>query len=260
MAEKLIKQSDLGSGIVRLSLNDPATRNAMSEDMAAEFFAAISALRSNNAARVLILTGEGNAFSGGGHLDMLFEKTKIPPAKNKELMMLFYQQFLAIQEIEIPVIAAINGHAVGAGMCLCLGCDIRIAKTDAKLGLNFVRIGLHPGMGATFFLPRLVGPGRAAELLYCGKIISAKEGESIGLINHAVEGAQFDQLVNDTAQQIASAGPQAVRELKASLRQSAGRNLTQCLSREAECQAGNYAGREFLEGITAAREKREAKF
>lgn len=260
MSNQLVKQSELIPGVVQLTLSDPATRNAMSEEMALQFEDSVKKLRDNKLVRAVVLRGEGVSFSGGGHLDMLFNKTKISPEENKKLMMLFYRQFLSIVDLAVPTIAAINGHAVGAGLCLSLACDIRIACSEAKLGLNFVRIGLHPGMGATYFLEKIIGPAKATELLYCGRIITALEGEKIGLVNSCWSLDKFDAAVIETAQAISSSGPQAIRALKESLRVSRLRSLAECLEREAECQSKDYASAEFLEGITAAKEKREAKF
>ena len=243
-----------------LTLNDPETRNAMSEAMGEQFVQVIREIQADKSIRVLVLTGAGKAFSGGGHLEMLEAKTRISQDENEALMKGFYANFLSLTDVGVPVLAAINGHAVGAGLCLAMACDIRIASTEAKLGLNFVNLGLHPGMGATFSLPRLVGPAKAAELLYTGAIISAEEGQRIGLVNRAVPPESFLQVVDEMAGQIAAAGPQAVRELKASLRMLSSSNLEECLAREAKCQGADYVGTEFAEGIKAAREKRKPQF
>lgn len=248
------------NGVVTLSLTDPATRNAMSELMAGEFESVVLGLCKRRDIRVVVLRGAGEVFSGGGNLDMLFEKTKISREENKLRMQAFYQSFLSVLEIPVPVIAAINGHAMGAGLCLTLACDFRVVRSGARLGLNFVHLGLHPGMAATYFLPRLVGSARARELLFTGRVLTAEYAAEIGLVNHVVSESSFDVFVQEKANMIASAGPQAVRELKATLRDMEGRSLSDCLLRESECQALDFAGREFLEGINAAREKRPAKF
>lgn len=256
----LVLLSEQGEGIVQLSLNDAATRNAMSESMAAEFSAHIAMLKARADLRVVVLTGEGQSFSGGGHLDMLFEKTKLSQAENERRMMEFYSHFLRIRELAVPVVAALNGHAIGAGLCLALACDIRIASEAAKLGVNFVHLGLHPGMGATYFLPRIVGPAQAAELLFTGRIISATDACEIGLVHqvHAVESFQTELAA--LTRGLAHAGPAALRAVKASLRMSAADTLEECLQREAKCQAVSYGSAEFLEGISAAKEKRPPRF
>lgn len=255
----LVKVERREGGVVLVQLNDPETRNAMSEQMADAFFAEIGKLRSDLDARVVVLTGSGAAFSGGGHLDMLFEKTKIEEEKNRLLMEQFYSRFLSIRELSIPVVAAINGHAVGAGLCLALGCDLRVASSAAKLGANFVHLGLHPGMGATYFLPTLLGYARAAELLYTGGIISADEAFRIGLVNRVVEPEKVLEAALAIASQIAAAGPTVMKQLKATLL-SGSHSLADTLRHEAQCQALNYRSEEFLEGISAAREKRKPKF
>ena len=232
----------------------------MSEQMADRFATVVAEVAVDTSVRVVVLTGAGKAFSGGGHLQMLQEKTTIPVDKNRELMERFYERFLAVRTIPVPVIAAINGHAMGAALCLALACDMRIAVKEAKLGLNFVHLGLHPGMGATYLVPRLVGPARAAELLYCGRVLTADEAERCGLVNEAVSADSFRARIEAVAGTIAQAGPRAVRELKQSLAAGEYRSLEDCLKREAHCQSLDYAGAEFLEGISAALEKRSPKF
>ena len=115
--------------------------------------------------RVVVVRGAGKAFSAGGDLEMLEKKTELSKEENHRRMLTFYNQFLSIRELNVPVIAALNGHAVGAGLCFSLACDVRIAKDGAKLGLNFVRLALHPGMGVTYYLPRILGIDLASELL-----------------------------------------------------------------------------------------------
>ena len=133
MSSQLLVFSEEPGGIVRILLNDPDTRNAMSEAMAEAFAAVVRELRKREDVRVVVLTGAGRAFSGGGHLEMLFDKTKLERQQNVELMQQFYRQFLSITELEVPVVAAINGHAVGAGLCLAMACDVRIAVQEASL-------------------------------------------------------------------------------------------------------------------------------
>jgi enoyl-CoA hydratase len=245
-------------GVITITLNDPGSRNAMSEAMAEEFRGAVERLKLEEGIRVVILTGAGEVFSGGGHLAMLEEKTRLSVEENEQKMLEFYRSFLSVCDLPVPTIAALNGHAIGAGCCLSLACDIRIAAEGAKLGFNFLALGLHPGMGATYFLPRIIGPAKAAELLYSAAIISAKEAFELGMVNRVVRRDLLGQAVGDLAKRIASNGPCATRELKQSLRQAG--ELDEALAREAQVQANNYVGREFLEGISAARERRTPVF
>lgn len=258
MAKHLIQTSISADGIGYLTLDDPSTKNAMSEAMATEFHAAVQALQRQQELRVLILRGAGEAFSAGGHLEMLQAKTALSPAENESGMQSFYANFLSIMSLEVPTIAAINGHAIGAGLCVALACDMRVAVKRAKLGLNFVQLGLHPGMGATYLVPRLVGPAKAAELLFAGKVIGAEEACAIGMVNEVADDSTFATSVAALAQKIASAGTQAVRELKTTLRTSSSSSLQDCLDREAYCQSLDYASAEFNERIANARAKRSS--
>jgi enoyl-CoA hydratase/carnithine racemase len=255
----LIQLEEAGSGIAILRLNDPETRNAMSEKMAEEFHYHTSQLRLREGLRVVIITGQGKAFSGGGHLQMLLNKTKLSELENRRLMEDFYRAFLSVRDLDVPTIAAINGHAIGAGLAFSLACDFRIACDVAKFGLNFVQIGLHPGMGSTYFLKQIVGPAHAAELLLTGKIINAAEAHEIGLVNSIHSEEAFWPAVISRAEQIAANGQEVTRQLKESLRLTCDASLAECLRREAACQGVNYGSEEFLERITAALEKRIQK-
>ena len=260
MSKELVTKKSIAKDIVLITLNDPDSRNAMSEEMAKQFADTISLLSLNSELRAIFLIGSGPTFSSGGHLDMLMEKTKHSALVNRHSMEIFYKSFLSLTELDVPVVAIINGHAMGAGLCLTLACDFRVAVSSAKLGFNFVRIGLHPGMGATYFLPRLVGPSRAAELLYTGRVIGAEEAFSIGLINRVITENGIDEYVNETCQYFINAGPLATRELKRSLKLSPWLSLDQSLAQEAKAQAINFQSREFVEGLKAIKEKRPPKF
>jgi len=246
--------------VAQITLSDVETRNAMSEAMASEFLVAVKKIKARPDVRVVILTGAGEAFSAGGHLSMLEAKTRLSVAENRAKMLEFYHSFLSITGLEIPVIAAINGHAIGAGCCLALASDIRIAASEAKLGFNFVSLGLHPGMGATYFLPRLVGPSLARELLFSGSIISAETAASLRLVNQIYPAVDVLAKAQELAEKIASNGPRAIRELKKNLNIGMLEGLESALQLEAEAQAEDYVGAEFLEGIQAAKEKRKPKF
>ena len=257
---QLVVTEDCGDGIVRLLFNDPATRNAMSEAMAEQFAVAIGQLCVRDDLRVVVLSGAGKAFSAGGHLDMLEKKIAQDEKRNRAEMREFYEQFLCIRDLPVPTVAAINGHAMGAGLCVALCCDVRIARSGSKLGLNFVRLGLHPGMGVTYTLPRIVGPAKAAELLYAGSVLSAEDALEIGLVNRCAAADAFEDHVKQYVDSVATAGPQAVRMLKRTLKATTQGTLSECLEYEALAQARDYLGDEFKEGITAAKERRKPRF
>lgn len=228
-----------------------------------------------------MLRGEGRAFSAGGDLNFLRARHADTADSNIETMLAFYNRFLCVRRIPVPVIAAVNGPAIGAGLCLALACDMRIAASSAKLGVTFTKLGLHPGMGATHFLPRLVGPAQAARLLYSGDIVSGEEAARIGMVAEALQAtatatgtgeqggakakaeAESEMAVRraiEIAEGIAAAGPVAVRETVASLRGAHDAQLGDSLLREAQAQAVCYAHPDLGEGVEAVAAKRAPVF
>ncbi len=232
----------------------------MAEQMALDFKKIIDELRTLGKARVIILTGAGKAFSAGGDLEMLYQKTKLSSDENYKRMRNFYDCFLGFRALRVPVISAINGAAVGAGLCVACATNIRIAAKSAKLGVTFTKLGLHPGMAATYFLPKVVGSSAAYELMLTGKIISADEALRIGLISQITEDDAVLEKAIELAKEILATGPEVTKQLLDTLALVDDEMLDKTLHREASCQAVNYSGAEFLEGISAAKEKRKALF
>lgn len=249
--------------IATLTLNRPQARNAMTPAMGDEVARAVEAVRGDAAARVLVVSGAGKAFSGGGDLDMLARDTGVadrPGAGMGGPPREFYKRYLSIHSLPIPTVAAINGHAIGAGLCFALACDIRIAAADAKMGMTFTKLGIHPGMGATFFLPRLVGTARACELLFTGRIIDAHEAEHLGLVSRVVARDAFAAAVLALANEIAAAAPIAVRMVKRALYRGVESSLDDALDLESMQQTATFQTADAREGITAVLEKRSPKF
>ncbi len=268
MSNELVLQERREDGVAVLTFNDPDRLNAMSEAMGQAIQDAVAALRDDSDVRAVVLTGAGRAFSAGGDLDMLVRMNEAgradaggpTRANNRDFMGRFYRMYLSVRDLPVPTIAAINGAAVGAGCCVSLGCDFRIVAKEAKVGLNFNRLGIHPGMAATWTLPRLVGPAHAAELLYTGKLVDGDEAARIGLANRAVP---RDTVLEDalaTASLIAEGAPQAIRGSKRSLSGSDKRTLDEQLDTEAHEQSLNYETSDLAEGLSAVREKRTPKF
>lgn len=250
----------LPRNIGRITLNDPDNLNAMGEEMAAEFRALVTNLRGDaTKLRAIILTGAGRAFSAGGNLDMLERKSQLSGEQNRLRMLDFYHSFLCLLDLNVPLIAAINGHAVGAGLCLASACDIRIASDKAKLGFTFTRLGLHPGMGASYFLPRVIGRAAATELLLTGRLIEAERAWSLGLVSNVVAPEAVLGEAERIAGEICECGPEAARQVLETVRAGLT-DLEEHLQREALAQSINYASAEFKEGVRAAIEKRPAKF
>jgi len=253
--------------VATLTLNDPDRRNAMSQAMGESFAAHVAELSGSDSLRAVVLTGAGRAFSAGGDLGMIEERARegaadpaAAHARIRDGMRAFYGLFLSLRDLACPTIAAINGAAVGAGLCVALACDVRIASATAKLGLNFTALGLHPGMGATWTLPRLVGPAHAAELLYASRTISGAEAANIGLVNRAVAPEAVLPSARELAATFAANGPLAVRGVKRALARSPGASLEDQLDFEADVQARCFASEDVHEGLAAVREKRAPRF
>lgn len=254
--------------VALLVLDDPERRNAMTEAMGRALAAAVGRLAGDDAVRAVVLTGAGAAFSAGGDLAMIEEQARAGRAapgepqrgRSRAFMRGFYGLFLAVRELPQPTIAAINGAAIGAGLAVALACDLRFAACEARLGLNFTRLGIHPGMGATWTLPRLVGPAHAADLLLTGRIIDGLEAERIGLVSRALPAGELLPHALATAAAIAGCAPHAVRGTRRALRAAATASLDEQLDREAEQQALSYETADLAEGLAAARERRTAHF
>jgi len=248
--------------------DDPERRNAMTEAMGSALASVVERLAGDDGVRAVVLTGAGAAFSAGGDLAMLEDKARAGRAApgepqrghNRAFMRRFYSQFLALRELPQPTVAAINGAAIGAGLAVALACDLRFAARDARLGLNFTRLGIHPGMGSTWTLPRLVGPAHAADLLLTGRIVDGVEAERMGLVNRALPADELLPRALAAAAEIAACAPLAVRGTRRALRIALDASLDEQLDFEAEQQALCYETADLAEGLAAARERRGARF
>jgi enoyl-CoA hydratase/carnithine racemase len=257
-------------GVVALVVfDDPGRRNAMTESMGRALTQVVARLSSDAELRAVVLTGAGQAFSAGGDLAMLEAKSQAgraapgeaARAANRDFMRRFYGLFLSVRNLPCPSIAAMNGPAIGAGLAVALACDLRVAARDAKFGLNFTQLGIHPGMGSSWTLPRLVGPVHAADLLLTGRSIDGAEAERIGLVNRSVARDEVVAKALEMAEAIARCAPIAVRGTKQSLHRSmADAPLDAQLEFEAEQQAICYESADFAEGLRAIREKRAPRF
>ncbi|TDJ13036.1 MAG: enoyl-CoA hydratase/isomerase family protein [Deltaproteobacteria bacterium] len=253
--------------VVTLTFNDPERRNAMTEAMGRAFSTQVAELADDDSLRVVILTGAGRAFSAGGDLNMIQARADEAAAAPgvardaiRDRMRAFYKLFLAVRDLPCPTIAAINGAAIGAGLCVALGCDVRLANAEAKLGLNFTALGLEPGMGATWTLPRLVGPAHAAELLYSSRLFLGEEAAGIGLVNRALPAEQVLPEARQMGAAFARAAPLANRAVKRSLARSLDSSLEDQLFFEAQEQAICFESQDVHEGLAAARQRRPPKF
>lgn len=252
---------EVRDAIAHLTLNRPDARNAMTVEMGRCVEATVERINAMQDVRVVIVTGAGRAFSSGGDLDSLAKDAGLGDSgEGLGGGANFYSLYLSIGRLTVPSIAAINGHAIGAGLCFALACDLRVMHEEAKVGMTFVKIGIHPGMAATWNLPRLVGPAHAADLLYTGRLVDAREALAMGLVNRVAGDATFRATVDELARAIAANGPVAVRALKQTLRGSATRTIEDAIVREAHAQAMTFQTNDAREGIAAIKAKREPRF
>jgi enoyl-CoA hydratase/carnithine racemase len=258
---------DRDGDVATLTFNDPERRNAMSRAMGEAFAREVAQVSREPGLRAVVLTGAGQAFSAGGDLGMIEEQARNGAAAPglarraiRDTMRSFYKLFLSVRDLPCPSVAAINGHAIGAGLCVALACDLRVVSRDAKVGLNFTKLGLQPGMGATWTLPRLIGAACAAELLYTSRIIGGEEAARLGMANRALPAEEVLPAARALAAEIAACAPLAVAGVKHSLERSAAASLEDQLSFEAEVQAACFESQDVHEGLAAARERRDPKF
>ena len=246
--------------VLELVLCRPETRNAMSEAMGHELVAAVTEINRRPETRVVVVRGEGKVFAAGGDFDFIAARCAGEAEANRTTMLDYYRLFLTIREVRVPTIAAMHGAAIGAGLCFALACDLRIAAEGTVFGFNFVRLGLHPGMGATHFLPQLIGPARAAELLLTGRRFGAERALALGLLSSLHAPEELIAASRELAAEIASCAPLAVARTKATLQHSFQRDLPQSLLAEASAQALDFPTADMSEGLLAAKERREARF
>lgn len=250
---------DRQDDIITLTLNHPENLNAMSAEMGDEVTDLVRTLKDDHAARVLVLTGAGRAFSAGGTKSNLQSRTA--GGANREAPKVFYKKFLTLRQLEIPTIAAINGPAVGAGFCVALACDMRVAAANARMGLTFVRLGIHPGMAGTYTTPRIVGMAKACEVIFTGKLYTGEEAFAMGLVNRVVPQEKVMEEAMSLAREIATySAPIAVRLAKCALYKNDADLLDAAIEVESEHQAYTWTTEDAKEGITAMTEKRTPKF
>lgn len=247
-------------GVAVLTLDNPAQRNMMSEEMTASWVAAVDQLAADSSVRVVVVTGEGSAFCAGGNTGWIASQPDASVDQLRTRMIAFYRAWLSIRRLEVPTVAAVNGHAVGAGLCLALACDIRYAAAGARLSVPFVKLGMHAGMAATYLLPNVVGPAHARELLLTGRTVEADEALRLGLVSRVFEPEVFAEEIQATAREIAATAPIASRYTKQALLDGGHSDFESCIQYEALAQPTTLASADLQEGIRAAREKRMPVF
>ena len=249
---------EVDEGVATITLDRPDARNALDATLKRELLAAVRAAGRDRVVRVVVLTGAGSAFCAGQDL----RETTVPgaPPLSTVLRETYNPLILAMRRLDKPIVAAVNGVAAGAGMALALACDLRIAANTASFVLAFGRVGLVPDSGTTWFLPRLVGPARAAELALVGDPLSAADAERWGLVNRVVPAADLPAEARALALRLAAGAPRAMALTKRALNRSLEVGLEGQLEDEAALQG--IAGRttDHREGVAAFLAKRPPRF
>jgi 2-(1,2-epoxy-1,2-dihydrophenyl)acetyl-CoA isomerase len=249
-------------GVATITLDRPDALNAFAGDMRERLADALDAVAADDATRVLVVTGAGRAFCAGGdvrHMAGLAERGE-PFEALAPLLDAGRAVITRLEALPIPTIAAVNGVAAGAGLNLALACDLRFASRTATFAASFVRIGLHPDWGGSWFLPRRVGIARALELCWTGEPVAADQAYAIGLVERVIEPEALAAETRAFAARLARAPQASVRAIKRTLRASLERTLDQALDAEVEAQRACWRTPDVAEGLRAFVEKRAPAF
>jgi enoyl-CoA hydratase len=245
-------------GIAILKVNRPKVLNALNRATLLEIQRALKELEKDPGVRVLIITGEGEkAFVAGADIS---EMAPMNPKEALEFSKLGHETLSLLEEFPCPVIAAVNGYALGGGLELVLACDIILASENARLGLPEVTLGICPGFGGTQRLPRLIGKARAKELIFTGEMIDAKKAYEYGIVNKVVPQDKLLDEAKEIARKIAKNGPLAVRTAKRLVEMGLETSLRNGEAMEMEAWANLFATEDQKEGMRAFLEKRKPEF
>ena len=249
---------EVADAIATITLDRPEALNALTIPMKTELLAALGAVARDRDVRAVVLTGAGRAFCAGQDLKERLEPDATP--LEVEVRERYNPLIAAMRRLDKPIVGAINGVAAGAGASLAFACDIRVAAEGASFVLAFGRIGLVPDSGATWFLPRLVGPAKAAELALLGESLSAADAERFGLVARVVAADALAEEARGIATRLAALAPLALAQTKRALSRSWSVDLETALEEEAYRQGIAGATADHAEGLAAFLEKRPPRF
>ena len=253
------------AGVATMTLNRADIRNALTHpEMIAEIKSVCDRVNADLDTRVLIVTAVDPAFSSGGNVKDMKERKGMFSGSPAQIMENYRRNIqdvlLAVYNVEIPTVAAVNGSAVGAGCGMALMCDLRVASRKATFGETFLNVGLIPGDGSAFTLPRAIGMARASELIFAGDTIDAETALAMGLINYVVDHDKLLVKANELAAKIASKPPRALRMTKHLLRTGQHSTLQQTMDNAAAFQSLCHHTEDHMEALSAMFEKRQPKF
>jgi enoyl-CoA hydratase/carnithine racemase len=248
-------------GIVTITLNRPEKLNAFVDHMRRDLAEALEAAGSDRRIRVVVLTGAGRAFCAGGDVAFMAELLERQDTEEfSRLLGAARRLVTSIRQMTKPVIAAVNGPAAGAGCNLALACDLRIASTTATFSQSFVKVGLHPDWGGTYFLPHLVTPNKACEMFFLGEAIEAEEALRLGMVNRVVAPDELESATRNLAERLRDAPPISIAAAKQAVYMSQSAELEEMLRFETEAQLRCFESHDGREGIRAFLEKRAPRF
>ncbi|MFQ6000028.1 MAG: enoyl-CoA hydratase/isomerase family protein, partial [Candidatus Bathyarchaeia archaeon] len=245
-------------GVATITINRPKALNAINEETILEILSALDDIRKDENIRVVVITGAGDrAFSAGADITMVKDGGALEARRTSQLGQKLMNE---VEDLDKPVIAAINGYALGGGLELAMACDLRIASENARLGQPEINIGLIPGWGGTQRLPRFVGKGLAKEMIFTGRMIDAKTAEQHGLVNKVVPADQLKSAVEELAKELINKPPVAIKLAKELINNSTETSLRIGIRNESEAFGIVGATEDFKEGTAAFLEKRKPKF
>ncbi len=247
-------------GVAVLTLDLPERRNMMSAPMTASWVRAVEHLRADAELRCVVVTGAGTAFCSGGDVSWIGAQPDADVASLRRRMLAFYTDWLRVRTLDVPVVAAVNGHAIGAGLALALACDLRVVADDAKLAVPFTALGMHPGMATTWSLPDVAGLALARDMLLTGRVVTGAEAVPLGLASRSAPADRVLAEALEMATGIASRAPVATRLTTVALREGGHRDHATALQWEALAQAVTLATDDLQEGLAAQRERRPPVF
>ena len=251
----------VADGIGTIRLNRPERKNAFTLSMVDQWAGLLAAARTDPDVRVLVLTGTGDAFCSGVDLERRNEGRPATALARKQVLTdQVHRIALAMEDLDKPVIAAINGTAVGAGLDMALMCDMRIMVRSARVSEGYIRVGMVPGDGGCYYLPRLVGMAKALELLLTGDFVDADEAARIGLVNQVVDESELDDAVLALARKIADGPPVVVRMIKRATYQSLRTDLRTSLDLISSHTGVVGLMSDSAEAMAAFREKRKPRY
>jgi enoyl-CoA hydratase/carnithine racemase len=260
------------NNVAKITLNRPDSLNAFSSEMISLWIKALETIRDSEDIRVAVISGNGRGFCAGGDIkamakgegfikrDSKEDLTSTALARKNQLWKKVQRIPLLLQEIDKPVIAVLHGFAFGAGFDMTLACDIRIASETTKISESYVKAGIVPGDGAAYFLPRMIGVDQALDLLWTGKVFTAKEAKELGLVTHVVEDHLLNEFVDNYVERLVNGPQETIRFTKRAVYQGLDINLRTSLDMISSAMGIVTELEDFKEGVNAVVEKRKPNF